>query len=678
MRKRGQAAAFIIIGIIIIMVVISVISIRKGILTDLFEGIATERRAVPQQIRPLQDFLDSCVTSITKEAVSIAALQGGRIILEDDELPITQFTPLGRSLEIIPNSDLKTSVWFRERGNSLTELNVPTKTSIENEIGNYVAGNFGSCIFNLTSFEDQGYIISASGTPKANVELGEGKLSAVINFPLNVKIADTNFTLSQHRADIDSNLGKLYNMAKQILEKENKAYFLENKTIDTLVAYDPEIPFTGTDLSCSEKIWLKSDVEIKLKNILFENVAAMRIKGTNYELNNENFKYLEFDALEDKDDSININLMYIPNWPTLIEINPSDGNILRNEQISKKSGGTVATIMSTFFCLRHHRFVYDIKYPVLITLRDNAGLSFQFATQVVIDNNEPRQNRREILDLPDVESPICRYPQKEVTIFTGTLNSRGDLVPLNNVSLMFKCFPATCPLGSSSLNPDGEPVLTTFVPLCFNGVIEGSREGYKQIQKIFYSSNQVDTPPVAVVQLEPLYTKKVNLFVIDKSTGKVREPYSSEQISFQFAHRNVNYQINYIHPGEENTIKLLAGNYVIDSYVLRNSSTYKITIPKEQIETCVDTRDFSLLGFFKTKQVCKTTETEKLDFDTVLVGGATSVEHIFNREDLANEEPLNLYVLESEMPSNLDDLQRLQIELDTNKDHPLYREATIE
>ena len=677
MRKRGQAAVFIIIGLIVLIVAISLIIIKRDVLTDLFERISTERTTIPQQVRPLQDSLDSCVTQITKDAVITIGLQGGYINLKEDSIPNTEFTPLGNNLEIIPGSDFKTAVWFRERGNGIQELNVPTKTDIENEIENYLLENFGSCVFNLTNYEEKGYLISASGIPKPSVEFGDGKISAIVNFPINVKISDTNFTLSQHRADIDSGLGKLYNMAKQILTKENENYFLESKTIDTLVAYDPEVPFSGTDLSCRENVWLKSDVERKLKNILFENVAAMHIKGTNYKLNDEKLKYLEFDALENKDSSVTVNLMYIPNWPTVVEITPSEGNILRSDLISKNAGGPISTIMSSFFCLNQHRFVYDIKYPVLISLIDNNGFIFQFATEVIIDNNRPRENRKEILDLPDSESPICRYPQQDVKIVTGFVNQEGTFIQLENVSLNFKCFPASCSLESSKLNKDGSAVTDAKVPLCFNGIIEGFKEGYKQVQKTIYSSNDKNTPDVAIVELEPLHNKKVNVFVVEKNTGKIREPYSTEQINFQFAHKEANYQTTYIYPSEDNQIQLLAGTYSMNSYILRNSSTYKISIPKEKIETCIDSRDFGLFGFFNKKQVCQTTETDEMEFDTILTGGATNFEHEFKREELSNDKPLNLYVLSSNIPSNLDELQRIQIEIDSNKDNPLFREPEI-
>ncbi len=673
MEKKGQAAAFIIIGVIILIFVIVFMTVKTGFLRDLFEKISVERRAVPQQIKPLQEFIGRCVEQASKEGAEILGRQGGYISIQGDDIPITQFSPLGPSLEIIPSSGFRTAVWYRERGNGIQEIGMPSKQIMEEELADYISLNFAECLSNLTSFSEQGYLIEADAIPKTTARINERSIEASVEFPINVRILDTEFTLSEHGGEVDSNLWHLYNMAKEIMEKENNNNFLEEKTIDMLVAYNEEVPFTGTDLSCSEKTWIKSDVELKLKNILFENIAAMKIKGTKYVLNDEQLKYLEFDPLSTKDNTITANLMYIPDWPTFIEINPSEGNLLRSDAVSKKTGG-LAGVVSSFFCLNTYRFVYDIKYPVMVTLTDEDGFSFQFATQVIIDNNQPKENRLEFLEIPETESPVCNFPQKEVSILTATLDKNEDIVPLDGVSLSYKCFPASCPLGDSALNPRGEPELRTLVPLCFNGVIEGSKEGYKQVQKIFYSSNDPEAPGFVLVVLEPVYTKEVAVKIIDKETGAVRDPFESEQINFQFLSTQANFQSGYIYPDEEiNTIDLIPGHYTFNSYILREASTYQITFPKETIETCIDTRDFGLFGFFNQKHVCSSVETEPVEFDTVLTGGSVNVEHEFTREELSRDGKLTLYVLSSKIPSNQEELQRITIELETNKDHPLFR-----
>ena len=49
----------------------------------------------------------------------------------------------------------------------------------------------------------------------------------------------------------------------------------------------------------------------------------------------------------------------------------------------------------------------------------------------------------------------------------------------------------------------------------------------------------------------------------------------------------------------------------------------------------------------------------------------------FKREDLASEESLNLFVVSSGIPTSLEDLQRVSIEIETNKDHPEFKPPVI-
>ena len=67
-----------------------------------------------------------------------------------------------------------------------------------------------------------------------------------------------------------------------------------------------------------------------------------------------------------------------------VEINPSEGNVLKSDNIIKNSGGVASSIVSSFFCINTYRFVYNIKYPVLVTMRSSDGLVFQVATKLLL------------------------------------------------------------------------------------------------------------------------------------------------------------------------------------------------------------------------------------------------------------------------------------------------------
>ena len=664
MEKKGQVTAFIIIGLVLLILIGSIVAIKQGYLDATLEKLGFVKTA-PIQIESIQNFMSSCVSEIGKDGIENIALHGGYNRLETDGIPTTPFTPLQSNLEIIPGSDLKTAVWFRESGNGIQEFNIPSKQNIENELNFYVNERFIFCLQNLTSFSEQGFIMEASGTPETETTISNNRVNVDISYPIKITKDNTEFNLEKHSASIDSNLEELYETAIELINKENTDTFLENKTLAALIAYDPEVPFSGMDTSCTEKTWYKPIVVEKLKNIIFENTAAIRVKGTNAKTKKD-LEYLQFDALKDNK-NLDISFMYIPNWPTVIEITPSEGNILRSNSIGKRTGSGAQALVSSFICLSDNRFVYDIKYPVLVTIRDNSGLIFQFATEVIIDNNAPRINRQTILDIPEVNEEICKYPRKNAEITTSTVDEHGDLMPLDNVALSFKCLPANCDLGSSKLE-GREPILKTMVPLCFNGIIEGRKEGYLSGKTIF-SSNDADEEKI-LVTLEPKYKKKVNIFVIDKESGEMRKPYDTEQISFQFGSKEQNFIANYNYPGEDE-IELAAGDYNVNSYLIRNS-TWGITTKKETIETCIDTKSAGLLAFFKNERHCEKTEIESMELEYALTGGG-NFEVSFGREELSSNEPLNLYILSDTIPSDLDGMQRIQISLETNKDNPLFK-----
>ena len=172
--------------------------------------------------------------------------------------------------------------------------------------------------------------------------------------------------------------------------------------------------------------------------------------------------------------------------------------------------------------------------------------------------------------------------------------------------------------------------------------------------------------------MNPLYKKKLNIFVIDKDeNSNPRQPYSTEQITIQLVNEDLRYSTYLNYPSDNNEVELLAGDYQVSAYIIRNS-TWEITTEKQILNNCFDTRAKGLLGFFKTEQHCETAEIDPMSFDQVLTGGA-SFKFNFDRKNLADDNAINLYVLSDSIPSNLDDMEKIQMLILTNKDNPKFR-----
>jgi len=669
MEKRGQLTAIIIIGILALVTVAGVYTYRTYILKKEFEVQYEKHLKVPPQVEPVRKYMDECLNSVVEEGITLIGQQGGYIDLPRDTLPRTQFTPLGSSLEIFPNSDFKTALWFRETSNGIKTLNVPQIKDMEFALSGYVENNIGFCINNLTSFADQGFIFELAEAPSASVEITDKLVNVRLDYPIKIKFKDLDFDLENHFAKIDSNLGLLHNLAIQIMESENKDLFLEKQTIDYLAVYDG-IPFSGVDLSCSDKIWSKQQVSEKIKEVVSKNLLAIKIKGTKYTLPNPDHKYFEFNAIQGTYDNIQSSVMYSTSWPIFIDIYPSEGDVMRGSQLSRKTGNLATNILSQFVCLSSHHFVYDIKYPALISLTDDAGFIYQFATEVIVDNNEARQNLLEPLTIPEPLAPICNYGTKELTVRTLAPLEDGTLVPLKDADIVFKCFPSTCNMGTTVLDNYEDYSLTAKFPACLNGVIEARKEGYAPTKEIV-STNEDIQESVSLV-LEPYYENDIILNVIESRSGEIREPYASEQISFEFYNNDTGYTATWYYPGNE-TLKLSAGNYRITSYVI-GDSTWPITFPARKIEKCVDVQKagiLSLIGVGQKEQKCFETEIPKIETETVVKGGA-AFDYTFTREQLAKGE-LTLYTMVNPLPSTMEELSLTYSKIKLNNLDPKFK-----
>ena len=669
MEKRGQVTTIIIIGVLAIIAVVSVYTIRTYILKAEFETQYEKHIKVPVQIDPVRKYMDECLTSIAQDGIDLLGVQGGYLNLPPDNLPRTPVTPFGNSLEIFPNSDYRTSFWFRETSNGIKVTNVPQINDMETDLGDYINNNIGFCINNLTAFSDQGYVFEISQAPSSSVEIIDRTVNIRLDYPIHINYKDLDFDLESSFAKINSNLGLFHKLALQIMESENKNLFLEQQTIDYLAVYD-EIPFSGVDLTCVDKVWSKTNTINKIKEVVSKNIPAVKIKGTSYTLPNADHKYFEFNAISGSYPEVQASMMYSTSWPMYVDITPSDGDVLRGSQISRSTGNLATNVLSSFTCLSVHHFVYDIKYPVLIMLADKDGFIYQFATEVIIDNNEPRQNLIQPLEIPEPAIPICKYATKELTVRTLTPEKDGTLVPLNGADVYLKCFPSTCGIGSTKLDRNGDSSLAGKFPPCLNGVIEARKEGY-QPAKETVSTNEEESPSVNLI-LEPYYENEVSLKLIDSGRGDIRDPYESEEISFGFYNNDTGYSTTYLYPSNE-TLKLSVGNYRITSFVI-GSSTWPITFPARTITKCVDVQKagiLSLIGVSQKKEQCFDIKTDKIEADTVVKGGAM-FDYTFTRDQLAKGE-LTLYTMVNPIPSTMEELSATYSKLETNKFDPRFR-----
>ncbi|MBT4334817.1 hypothetical protein HOD61_03320 [archaeon] len=642
MQKRGQVTIFIILGIVILSSVGFVYLVKNEYFKSEFEK-QRDKAIVPEQLAPVSMFLDSCIESLTKDGANLVGINGGYYNgLPEDILPRSVVNPFSNSLEVV--GGLEVPFWYYVSANNLQMNQVPSLENIESEIGDYLSENFYEyCIVELSRFVEQGYGIDIELGGEVDVNIEDTHIEVIYDHVIQVSLNNVTSVLETHFADVDVNLGNLYNSAIAIIEKENDEYFLEEKTIDIMSVFD-SIPYSETELTCEELSWPKQEVVSNFKNIVSDNIRGLNIEGTNFEQNADLYDYFVLDTKKIKNlDSATFS--YSTNWPFVIDVAPEKNGFLVADDITNGIAGELGDFLYGIMCLNTYNFVYDVKYPVLITLIDNEGYIFQFATMVVIDNNQPRKNTADIIDYGSDGELGDTYCSNLVIDSEVIVLDAETMSEVQGAEIFFKCFSTECRLG----NTDFSGSLSSKFPQCMNGLISASKEGYYKGSEVM--STNVETQTTVFVQ--PKYDLDYITKVIDGSS--IRDLSEDEQVIFMFDNLNNNFVVNA--EGNSGEIELIAGTYLVKSY-LSTGEDYTIELKGDTLSKCIEVPRPSMLGLFFKKEECFEFELEDIELDETIIGGV-EFEFIINNYEVANADTITLYSVFDRIPTKHEDLSQI-------------------
>lgn len=595
-NKRGQVTAFVIVAIVIVLGVVVYFAYKNNFSPG---NISTE-------FQPIFSYYSSCLEKETKTAVEIAGTQGGKIFVED-YVAGSSYAPFSSELNFL---GVSVPYWYYLTGNGLIEENVPTKKDIENEIVRYVSENIGECDF--SDFYEQGYDINF-GNEDVKVVVNENKVDVSVKSDISVSKGESSAIKNVYEVSVNSRLGEFYNSAKKVYELEKQNSFLEDYAIDVLRLY---APVDGSEISCSGKIWKTREVVNDLKEGLSANIQQITF--------NKNLKDKNKYYVVDLDVKNNVEFSYLNNWPSVVEISGADDELMIAESVGTQQGLT-----SLGFCYAPYHFVYDIKFPVMIRVREGSEI-FQFPVVVIIDKNLPRKGiySSEIAG-EEAEFDLCEFKTQDVEINVYDVN----LDKIDNSTIYYDCFDQRCLLGESA---NGKFVGKA--PNCVNGFLDVRTEGYAQ-GKVLYSTNQNNS-------IDVVLDREKEIFVEVKVDGNDLD--GNAIISLNNGEKSYTTALP-----EVDKILLSEGLYNVSVYVYGNSS---IKIPASVKTQCQDVPEKGIGGFFgRTKETCFNIEVPETIIDSALVGGGNSEIYIFDSD--LNSERMIIKVGGLTRPTSIEDLQ---------------------
>ncbi|MAG50636.1 hypothetical protein CL621_03285 [archaeon] len=650
--KRGQITTWIILGIVILTAIGGTILVKNTVLKSEWDKNRERAAKVPQQIVPVKDYIDGCISTIGKDAINMVGMQGGYV-----DIP-------GFKLTVFPNGALEVPYWYYQKENGIDVVNIPPFDDMGREISNYVNSELQSCFDNFRSLRESGYRIT-TGDIKTITEIGDEKIFLTLDFPVRIEFKGLTFNMDKHYNSFDVNLGKLYKLANKIIERASEDVFLEEQTIDFLVLYD-EIPFSGSELRCSPKIWLKEDVIRELREILANNIPFTKIKGTSHSFPNRFYNRFLWDIGVGGYSGIRSDFMFSRNWLIDLDVFPRKGNVLKSESVTGNLGSATGLAQS-FLCLQNYHFIYDIKYPILIKLIDDSsfngeGYTFQFASQVVIDNNQPR---RSVIVPESIQEGATRYCDKrfvDSAVYTYEKDLDGNLRPLSDVRIGYRCINHFCDIGKTEFDVYDEASLRTEFPSCINGEIVAEKEGYHLVKEQVSTNNRVEIPLI----LEPYVVRKSKVKVINKG-GSVRSLLSSEKVIMQLIENDKDYSTSVIYPDNED-ILLIPGDYTVNAFLVKEG---RINIADRKVEKCIDVPKKGIIGVLgATEEKCVETTIPGGTFNNV-VTGAVEFEFTINSYDL-KKDSVEFYIPSKGVPKNVEDMAQITLEVPENFVYPRF------
>ncbi len=604
MTRRGQMTVFVIIAIAIVAAVV-IYFIARGEL-----GIS----GISPELQPVFDYYEGCINQEAKAAIELAQSQGGFVNIEN-YAPGSEYAPTSSQLNFL---GFPVPYWYYVSGNGLIKENVPLKSDIEEEIAEYVEEKINDCDFD--SFYAQGFSIEINDAD-AEVNIEDENVNIAIDSDLVVSKGEDSARKSVHETDIDSKLGKFYDLAIKIYEKERTEAVLDSYGEDVLRLY---APVDGVELSCSGKIWKTRDVVEEIKSGLEANIGKIKVKGNYYDLNDKKNEYYVMDLGENVDESV--NFVYLRNMPTKIEVVGEDVN---NELMIASPVGIQEGLGVMGFCYSPYHFVYDVNFPILVQIYNNEEI-FQFPVVAVIDNNVVRQAVfSEFDEEPASEFDLCEFKTQDVEINLHDNN-------LNSVdgNIDYQCFDQKCSLG--------ETVGGKFIgkaPSCFNGYLIVKSEGFLEKKELF-SSNKESSFDII---LDREYEIEIEMEIGGRA---MRD--ESAIISFTREEESASAALP-----DVVSVKLSEGSYDIKVYVYGNSS---ITIPGSKKTQCQEVPRSGILGFIGSKkEECFDIVIPEIKIEYALIGGGTGSVYIL--ESQLQDGKIKLMVDSLPSPRSLEELQ---------------------
>ncbi|MFH1133023.1 MAG: hypothetical protein V1735_00885 [Nanoarchaeota archaeon] len=562
MRKEGQITVYVILGLVLVLGLILFVYVQQN--TTLFRP----KEVVPAWVEPIKIQTESCMSMLGYSAVNTMAFRGGYL-----ELPAVFNNPYNQEATMPFLGPFKVPLWWHN-GRDYR----PTRKDMEQQLSRHIQQNINDCVDNFSDHRGQ-FDITELGLPAANVTIADEQVIFKLNYPLQVVNRGSGDTteLKNYYATVNLSLGKMHDLATEIMTIEQKTQFLERLTMEMIAG--SEMPFEGIEIYCGRRQWsIRRDLKPMLENLLKYNLHFLNFVGTN-RLPSE---YPYFESIY----KVNLSKSY-PNIRVSTDATFSDAWWLKMA-VRPGSGDKVTTLgfglplVGSCVKVYHHR--YNLHFPLLFQLTENSGFTFNFATPVIIQDNEPyRQQSFYAFDTEELGTNDEEYCDSAEHLMVIRAKDKATDEYVDNATISLRCVRARCELGKTAKpfipgtsipNVAAPPSLSAFASDCYNGLFIATKDGY--LPGYTFADTVGDAAPRELaVSMTPLTSLDLEVRVVSYPGAAVRRLARDEIAMVSIANEPNNYQQDIYYPEDNQTLDLISGE---NTYSLMVTVAYNDSI----------------------------------------------------------------------------------------------------
>jgi len=485
---------------------------------------------VPTELDPITLFVSQCLDDVSANGLQLIGEHGGYIDIDDTALTkeifkISQNPTDSEAVIFAPGSDLKTAYWWYLESDNKCEGTCTFKSkqpplrekdnSIEKQLNRYIEKELPACIDNFKGLIQQGFEVNELSSIKADTRIAESDVVVVLDYNLEVKKGDVTSNIEQFFVRIPVNLQKIYNLATEITNLEQQYHFLERQTMNLISSFssvdeDKLPPITDMRFEFgSTTSWRKSDVQDKVAQILSTYIPLFQVDGTrNFdqgfyasELKQRLYDSMIIPVADPQYSNLDVNFNYLNFWPIYFDLNCNGENC----QPDSASG------LLSFIGLQRYNFAYDVSFPTLVEIYDeaafnNQGYRFNFFLEANV-----RNNKELLADFAPLQT--ASFPQTSLLCDLDNRNSANVTVntfdsstsrPLPDVSVALTVAGESCYIGNTDQNGS---LVTKFPAGTIGSVVSFLKRDYLSTAKLFDA--RIDKKTFLEAELFPINNKKI-------------------------------------------------------------------------------------------------------------------------------------------------------------------------